>query len=304
MKKGFVTLAVGDERYYQLAVNLLLSYKHHSKEVYPFAIVADCENEYTAMFDKVVLLSNPSRSYMDKIEMLVHPPFDYNVFIDADCLIYRDIASLLDVCAQGVAMYGTTYALTEKGKSWYEKENLCEYKDVVDYGVGVHGGIIFYCDDDVTRSIYKDCKNIVSHYSDFHFAMFDKPADEPIVALAMAVNGCKPISRASHYDIYGFFPTFKDYRMNIKKGILAYSFDGDNWIENVKICHWQNCNTESPVYKREVDRLKHVDEVVSLLKFFYRQGLFWGKNNFRKLIHGFRWHKRKSFSTLRVGILL
>ena len=47
MEKGFVTLAVGDERYYKLAFNLLLSYRYHNKSSIPFAIIADRKNKYT-----------------------------------------------------------------------------------------------------------------------------------------------------------------------------------------------------------------------------------------------------------------
>ena len=90
---GFVTLAVGDERYYQLAANLLRSYRLNGNCQAPFAIFADRENEYTAMFDKVVLMQSPHRSYLDKLEMLATPPFEHNIFIDADCLIYNDINS-------------------------------------------------------------------------------------------------------------------------------------------------------------------------------------------------------------------
>lgn len=89
--RGFVTLAVGDEKYYKLAENLLHSYKYHTKKPFPFAIVADRENSVTAQFDKVVILDNPSCSYMDKLEMLQMPLFNENIFIDSDCLAYSDL---------------------------------------------------------------------------------------------------------------------------------------------------------------------------------------------------------------------
>ena len=89
--RGFVTLAVGDEKYYKLATNLLNSYKYNTKNFMPFAIIADRCNEYTEKFDKVVLLERATYSYMDKLEMLNHPPYDENIFIDADCLAYGDI---------------------------------------------------------------------------------------------------------------------------------------------------------------------------------------------------------------------
>lgn len=39
-KKGFVTIATGQEWYYKLAVNLLHSYRRNTTHPFPFAIIA------------------------------------------------------------------------------------------------------------------------------------------------------------------------------------------------------------------------------------------------------------------------
>ena len=59
MTRGFITIATGKELYYQLAKNLLLSYKLFTDQPYPFAIMCDRENEYTKDFDDIVILENP-----------------------------------------------------------------------------------------------------------------------------------------------------------------------------------------------------------------------------------------------------
>ncbi len=276
MTKGFCTLAVGDKAYYQLATNLLLSYRLHTKNPLSFAIICDHENEYTKLFDKVVILSHSSCSYMDKIEMLNSPPHDYNVFIDADCLVYQDINYLLDLCKNGVTLFGGTHSLSEVGRGWFDANSLYEFTKRVNYNISSHGGIMFFRKDGLTKSVYNDCKAIARHYSDFHFAMFEKPADEPIVALAMAANNCVPISRQDYYDAYGFYPTFKDCRMNILKGIMSYTFDGYNWIENVKIVHWQNRNTQKAIYRTEVKKMElFMNNSKALTLFAFLWGIFY-----------------------------
>lgn len=90
MTRGFITLATGNEKYYKLARNMLLSYRLFCPDPMPFAIMCDRENEYTAMFDQVILLENPSNSYWDKFELLVRAPFDETIFVDSDCLAYAD----------------------------------------------------------------------------------------------------------------------------------------------------------------------------------------------------------------------
>ena len=67
--RGFVTIATGSKHYYELAFNLLRSYRRNGGGAYPFAIIAEEENEYTTFFDKVVLMPAPAHSYMDKLRL-------------------------------------------------------------------------------------------------------------------------------------------------------------------------------------------------------------------------------------------
>lgn len=55
MTRGFITIATGKDLYYQLARNLILSYRLFCETPFPFAILCDRENECTALFDKVIL---------------------------------------------------------------------------------------------------------------------------------------------------------------------------------------------------------------------------------------------------------
>ena len=91
MTRGFVTIATGNERYYKMARNLLRSYRLSAKEPMRFAIIADRKNKYTDEFDDVVILENPTHSWMDKMMLLTDCPYDENLFIDADCLVYENI---------------------------------------------------------------------------------------------------------------------------------------------------------------------------------------------------------------------
>ena len=53
--RGFITVASGKDEYYQLAANLVQSYRLFCGESLPFAILCDRENEATALFDDVIL---------------------------------------------------------------------------------------------------------------------------------------------------------------------------------------------------------------------------------------------------------
>ena len=66
MTRGFITIATGKELYYQLAQNLLKSYRLYSRNPMPFAILCDRENTYTEQFDQTVILEHPLNSFWDK----------------------------------------------------------------------------------------------------------------------------------------------------------------------------------------------------------------------------------------------
>ena len=86
MTRGFITIATGREQYYEMAKNLVLSYRLFCDNPLPFAILCDKENEYTKAFDQVILFQPGPRVYFNKFELLRRCPFDETIFIDADCL--------------------------------------------------------------------------------------------------------------------------------------------------------------------------------------------------------------------------
>lgn len=126
--RGFITLAVGDERYYKLAENLLISYRAMTERPYPFAIISDRSNRYTDKFDDVIIIEAPTKSYMDKLELLKLAPYDENIFIDADCLVYGDINYYWELHPRkGVSCFGQSLNITDK-TGWFQIENAGKYR--------------------------------------------------------------------------------------------------------------------------------------------------------------------------------
>lgn len=269
--RGFVTLAVGNEKYYKLAANLLKSYKYNTTNPVPFAIIADRVNEYTQLFDKTVLLREASCSYMDKLTMLSNPPFDENIFIDADCLAYKDINKFWDYFPEkGVTCFGKALPL-KSHEGWFEITDIGEYKKKIKFIPQMHGGIIFFKRDKLTNTIYQEALSIAKDYKSYRFKYFENPADEPIIALSMAVNGAKPIElpEGERNKTFLFYPTVDHVTMDITSGRLSY-LNKKEVINDVMLLHWQNVNTETPKYKIEVLKLdKKSVFTFYLLKFYY-----------------------------------
>ncbi|MBR4287643.1 MAG: hypothetical protein IKT55_08065 [Clostridia bacterium] len=196
LTKGFLTIATGKEQYYEIAKNLLLSYRFTTKEPLPFTILCDTENEYTKFFDEVRIFTEPTRSYLDKLNMFDLLPYDINIFIDADCLCFGDINRLFDIFenADDFCCYGRVLPLDDK-TGWFEYDNLNEaLQKQIDYVVGLHGGIYYIRKTQKAKKVLDDAKAFTKNYTAYKFkGKFETPGDEPVVALSMAVNGCKPI---------------------------------------------------------------------------------------------------------------
>ena len=248
LTKGFVTIATGKEQYYKIAQNLLRSYRYTTKSPLPFAILCEEENEYTKDFDVVKIYPKATRSYLDKVEMFELLPFDINIFIDADCLCFRDINRLFDIFedADDFCCYGRVLPLDDK-TGWFEYENLSEdLQKQIDYVVGLHGGIYYMRKTQKCRSVFETAKKFTENYSEYKFkGNFDSPGDEPVVALSMAVNKCKPIS-FNHHSIVCYWEHENNFNLDIKNSIATPKDIGENY----DIVHWGTRFTNSIPYKK------------------------------------------------------
>lgn len=254
MKKGFITVATGKEQYYILARNLLRSYRDNCQtKRFSFAIIADAENEYTKEFDDVIILKNASKSWMDKIEILKVCPYDENIFIDADCLIYRDINFFWDLFkgADDFSCFGEVLPLDSK-EGWFTKDAANSYQ--IHFITHLHGIIYFVRRGSKIDEMYRLCQKIIDDYHHITFKAFnDILADEPIFALAMSIINFRPIERKREY--YCFVPFAKWIRTNYISRKVVFNNPKDGTVSNGCIVHWGHGNTNLAKYKSDSAKL-------------------------------------------------
>lgn len=249
--RGFVTIATGSEHYYKLAYNLLRSYRRNGGASFPFAILAEAENEYTKAFDKVILISEPTHSYMDKLRLFEYLPFDETIFIDADCLVYGVIDDWWAYFENGpdFSCFGYAYEDMNTDKGWFRWNGMGEFKEKIHFVPSFSGGIYYIRRTPIAQKVFDLAKYASDHYSEYPFAIFHKPADEPVLAFGMAVCDCKPVD----YSEVGIYVKRRDLPMDI---LLPYA----NWIYRgkvipVKLVHWGNFGSMKAQYLLEVERL-------------------------------------------------
>ena len=253
LTKGFITIATGKEQYYEIARNLLRSYRFTTENPLPFAILCDTENEYTKEFDNVCIFDEARCNYLDKLEMYEHLPYDVNIFIDADCLVYRDINRLFDIFenADDFSCFGRVLPLDDK-TGWFEYENLnADLQKQIDYVVGLHGGIYYMRKTKKCKKVLDDAKEFALNYADYKFkGKFTNPGDEPLVALSMAVNKCKPITHDLS-SIFCYWECENAIKLSLKN-YSAYVIPKEVYTD---IVHWGTRFTKTPIYLKQISAL-------------------------------------------------
>ena len=253
MSKGFITIATGDKKYHDMAKTLVKSYKLTSKEPVRFAVVTDDLNDKFEEFDDVVIIKNATRSYMDKIDIMCYSPYDETIFIDSDCIAFNDLnVYWKDFIGSDFSAYGRVF-YEDSEQAWFKISETLKYKKSLNYSIDLHGGIYYFKKGEMVDNIYKTCKDISNDYSSFRFKNFKKPADEPIVALAMAINGVKPIEVIN--DRFCFLRNTKEIKADFFNRKLSYWFNND-YSKDGKLIHFGTSRTILPLYqieRRKVD---------------------------------------------------
>lgn len=270
--RGFVTIATGKEMYYRMAQRLLWSYRMFAKQPMKFALVCDRENKYTEEFDEVIIIDNPARSYMDKLRLYEVVPFDETIYIEADCLIYDDINRWWGIFENGsdFAPFGCIWNDLTVAKGWYIPSGMKEFESDIEYVISMNGGVYFMRKTQTCERVFEVAKYCTEHYGDYAFRVFMEPADEPVFALGMAVNKCRP----ADYDEMLIAPNSRFLDADISKGRARFTRGGKTL--DYRIIHWGSYNTELARYRYEAERLERAVKGKTdgiIYKLFYEKGL-------------------------------
>ena len=244
MTKGFVTVATGDTHYYKTAVNLLKSYRYFTQNPHPFAIICDRENEYTKLFDKVIILENPSFSYLDKIQILNNIPYDETIFIETDCLAYADLNKYFDAFknSDNFSAFGKSLPLDAQN-TWFNLEETGKYRSEIKFKQTFHSGVVFLRNTETCKRIYDVCMDVEKNYDEYN------------------IGGNRDGLNA-HPDGYIRFMIYPQAVKYNKQPItkmhkkICTLLDDENKRSNALLCHWGNAKTHEPIYKREAAALR------------------------------------------------
>ena len=269
MTRGFVTIATGQERYFDIARNLLHSYRMFASEKSSFAIICDKKNSYTEEFDDVIVLEKAYCNYLDKLQLYDYLPYDETIFIDADSLAYGDLDEWWKIFkeADDFSLFGYAWTDLNSGRGWFVPSGLKEYQNQVTFIPDFNGGIYYIRKSEKCKEVFRLANFFAEHFSDYQFNGFTTPADEPCFALAMAVKNCHPLDILEGGLV--FAPSRKqiDIDITIPKAVY-YKNVGQQY--RVNLIHWSNYRTKLALYKFEVEKINLLLDRIDISKKKYK----------------------------------
>ena len=268
MTRGFVTMATGNDNYYRIARNLLRSYRYFSANPMPFSLICDRKGPLTEAFDDVIILNEPTYSYLDKLKLPEYVPYDETIFVDADCLAYRDLNDFWEAFEGGTdfSVFGTDYP-TDWPWAWFKCADVGEFASQIQTIPDFIGGVYFFRKSEQLITFSETCNYILDNYQRFRFRQFSEPADEPVFALAMAIHGYATAGEKSLPVC--FYPHALYFETDIQKGYICYNsrYTLEKGLQaDAYLIHWGSGNTRKPKYLLEEYKLRKMAEGILLGK--------------------------------------
>ena len=194
MNRSVITIAVGTTYYLKLAENLLKSFLlwNTGNEIH-FLLVTD----NTKFFDKYndnskvsiqqIDLIETDKSFTSKFKLFELAIAADNLFIDCDCLIYKDISYIFE------AFKGCSFSAI--GNDIVDGEFFCDVKKTLKYfnlnAMPKFVGSVYYFKNDLkAERIFKAAEELKNSYDELGFIRLrDKENEEPLFAVALGIAG-------------------------------------------------------------------------------------------------------------------
>jgi len=194
MSQGYLTLATGDRRFFDAAVNLAISIRLNDVER-PISLLCDdlskLADDEKPLFDRIIvaLPGTLGVGCAGKLDVPSFLPYDETMFLDSDCLLMKQD---MDRHWQklGTQCFNVSGNTVEKG-TWYtfEIEKVCKALDLP-YMVMMNSGVMYFkkgaeLDDFLitVNDLRENSQDILFvQHRDMNFQI----ADEPVWSAAMS----------------------------------------------------------------------------------------------------------------------
>lgn len=250
--QGVLIIAQG-ERYINLACNLAMSLRLNSPQ-FPIALVTESKDEkLKKIFDFIIPPNNDKGiGFEQKVNMYHYSPFKKTLFIDADCMVCRNIFFLFNL-ADG-------HKFTVIGRKVYEgtllNRNVQELLSYFhcDYLLTFNGGVYYFEKSEEALQVFNKAIDIYNNeYDRLQLIKFNgKKGDEPVFSIAASVCRMEPIDD-NGTGMYTPVGQHGQFSMDVLKGICT--FNKYDKIVSPAIMHFGGGYPEAFHYRRELKKL-------------------------------------------------
>lgn len=195
-EKAVLTLATGKPIYIQMAINLARSFKWwHKHSSIRFVLATDQKQLIPPDLQDIEIIELQPGQYGQGFSPKLHldklAPAAKTLFVDADCLCVGSLESVFDRFAnRAVSVVGTTIS---EGEWFGNVAAICE-RFAVTALPKFNGGVYYMEKGEISDRVYATARELEPQYDEIGLLRLrDRPNDELLMAIAMALHNCTPI---------------------------------------------------------------------------------------------------------------
>ncbi len=254
--RAVLTLAAGKKLYLEMAFNLARSFRlwHQDSDI-EFYLVTDHEAPTPpdlAFIRRVQKSSKQiARGFSSKLYLDQLAPASKTLFIDADCLCFRNLVGVFQRFAgQAVSVVG---AMKSEGEWFGDIRSRCQRYGVA--AVPVFVGAVYYLERGETCTrVFETARKAEREYDGAGFIRLrGVPNEEPLISVGMAQAGCKPIADDGAVKVDAMY--WAKTKVNLLQGKAEVTMQ-DGAILRPVLLHFNCSFAEKPPYTNEAKTLK------------------------------------------------
>lgn len=248
---GVLTIATGAPEYKEMARALARSLRRFSPGI-QLAVVTE-DPELRSHYDIVVPVDwDRGRGVLQKMYLDLYTPFQRTLFIDCDCLVFRDISYVFDVFFGGNSIIpADIYELSARHPRDIDFAKM-QTRTGQTWIYGFNGGAYYIEKDTLSQQIFQKGREIASNFKEYGIPEFrdGEPGDEYLLAAAMAelkapVVPCWhqllqiPLGLQGKFciDVISGVAEFEVYGKNCRPAIVHFCGYFRMWPEYSRECH-------------------------------------------------------------------
>jgi hypothetical protein len=272
LKRSVITIATGKQLYVDMAVNLARSFfLWHKDGGIGFQLVTDLPDLIPAdIRPRVELISvgkgEIGEGFSTKLQLDKLVSKGQTLFIDADCLVYRDLNFVFDLFGgHAVSVVGGYMA---NGEWFGDVKQVCRHFGIK-HMPKFNGGVYYLEKGKKATEIFDTARQIEKEYDEVGFVRLrNRPNDEVMLSVAMEIHGESPIP-----DDGSIMAEFVNFKSGVKSDLLnglAVLYNDPkhkeyqpNWpltVARPAIVHFLGHHTQVLPYLKEAQLLEYISQ--------------------------------------------